>query len=576
MEGRLRMTKPDGTGTPGHSWWRSAAAVLVPVAVYAVVALLLFRGTDGLGMQFDEVFRLNNLMPVFHNDAQPYDQSISSITVLGVTVPLMYKIYISSAFLAPFLPVGLFADPLSGLRFLYLFYAVAIPSLAFLLFRTRNYWVAFTVPLLALVSPLLYPEITYGFVDLEFMLPLLVAAWLFREYLRRDRAWRLFIVALLVGVSVNMAIYAAWIVLGLGVAGVLLYRRSFWRIVVRWRHLAALVSGLALGLLNYVYYNLTAGFPTVTPMFNRLFRPAVYAENTIDYKEPIGIVDEMISDLRYARTLLGPHAGVFLAILVAAALVTVVCAFVAARRGRFDEIRLHLVPIVALVVAFALILISPNTTRRGHYAVLVGLVELSLVCAFLLALRFVPRVHVTQQRVIAGALALSIFTFAGTTSRHAVDAVIRTGGDGFFSSAIFDLRDYLQEEGTPATAVLQAQWGSGAQLYFLSKGTYAPPSVVGEVLGSPDLASRAAVVAAAIEASGGTSLIPVYTNASPPAGIDVTEVLEAVASDEAGSVCTVEIFRDHLGGEEIRLYRVSLEPGSENSTDASEECAGIP
>jgi len=35
------------------------------------------------GAQFDEVFRLNNLIPLFNNNAEPYNQCIYSINIIG-------------------------------------------------------------------------------------------------------------------------------------------------------------------------------------------------------------------------------------------------------------------------------------------------------------------------------------------------------------------------------------------------------------------------------------------------------------------------------------------------------------
>lgn len=169
-------------------------------------------------------------------------------------------------------------------------------------------------------------------------------------------------------------------------------------------------------------------------------------------------------------------------------------------------------------------------------------------------------------------LTVVLFSFSAMTSRQAVQRVLRTGGDGFFSTAIFDLWDFIVDNDVNESELLQVQWGSYAQFYFLSKGEYVSPGVVFDVLGAPDEETQVSVVAAAVEELGGTVLVPVYTEVSPPAGVDVTRLLEEVADVEDGSVCTAAVFSDRALGEEIRLYRLSLEGDPPGESDAGAAC----
>lgn len=539
----------------------AVARVAGPLVLYATITILLFSGTATVGMQFDEVFRPNNLLPVLYPDAGPYDQSISSVTVLGKGVPLMYKEYISSASLLPYLPVALFADPVVGLRTLYLVYAIAVPSLGFLLFRDRAYWVAVVAPLLWTVSPLLYPEITFGFVDPYFLLALLPAARLFQSYVRRGGAWRVVVTGFLVGVAINVTFYATWVVVGLAVAGVVLYPRVLLDLVRRWVLLLATVAALLAGMVNYVYYNVTQGFPTVRPAFERIFRPDAYAENPIDFKESAGLVDEVVRHLRFVPELLGPAAAVIIVLVLGSLVVTAVGLVVAGRAHRLREVRLLGVPGIALVVAFGLILVSPNTTRRGHYAMLTGLLELCLVAAFVLLVRQLPALHRRTVASVAVVLVVGYTALGGATSRASVDRVIESGGSGFFSAAIFDLHDYLVAHDVDGSEVLQVQWGSAAQLYFLTKGELQSPSVMFQVMGAADDATRVDLVAAAVDGMGGRAYVPVYVDVAPPAGVDVDRLLHEVAVAEHGSLCLVEAFRGRGGTEDIRLYELVTAAG---------------
>jgi hypothetical protein len=96
-------------------------STLVILILFAIIGFL-FRGSLDYGLQFDEVFRINNLIPLFNPEAYPYNQSIFDIHVFDVSIPLMYKQYISSVAIIPFLPICFFDNYLFGLRFLEFFY----------------------------------------------------------------------------------------------------------------------------------------------------------------------------------------------------------------------------------------------------------------------------------------------------------------------------------------------------------------------------------------------------------------------------------------------------------------------
>lgn len=548
---------------------RGGLQLLGAAAVYWAVAAAMFAGTSDLGMEYDEVFRLNNLIPVWNDDADPYNQAISSVTVFGTSVPLMYKAYVSSAFLWPFWPLPLFQDPVADLRFLYLFYLVLAAWLAFALFRRHHALAAFVIPLLALVNPLLYPDVTYGFVDLKFLIPLLPGVWALWRFLEVGRLRYLLLVGFLVGAAVNMAVYSAWVVLGLGVALVALYPRAALRLL-RPREALCLLLGAAVGAFNYVYYNVTDGFPTVRPFVDRIFFPDRY--EGIDFRESGSLPEEVLERLGILYKFFGVAGAAFVAIAVVAAAVTIACAVVAARTHAFADSRLLFVPAIATTVGLAAVLVSPNTTRRGHYGVFFGLMEAALVAAFVLAVRFGPEALRRLRVPVATVLVVLLFAGAAVTSRTATQRVIGTGGTGFFSSAIFDLYEYVVEEGIDEEDLLQVQWGTGAQLYYLSGGEYSPLSTVFEVLGAPEEDERIEYVVDALMISDGDAFVPVYVDVPPTNGVDPTGLLEATVETTGGTICTLEVFTDRIGKEAIRLYRVTLSPAQPATADASRPC----
>ena len=85
--------------------------ISVVVFIFTVaVNLYLFRGSTRHGMEFDEVYRLNNMFPIFRDGVYPYNQAICSLDLGGLSIPLMYKEYISSLHLLPLVPAVFFRD----------------------------------------------------------------------------------------------------------------------------------------------------------------------------------------------------------------------------------------------------------------------------------------------------------------------------------------------------------------------------------------------------------------------------------------------------------------------------------
>lgn len=554
-------------GSSLKTWAGRVTALLAPPVAYLVAALWMFRGSTTLGMEFDEVFRINNLLPHLYRGAEPYDQAISSLTIFGHSIPLMYKEYISSAILWPYLPLPLFSDPVVGLRVLYLVITVGVASLAFWLFRRRSYWVAAVVPGLAVLSPLLYPDVTYGFVSLPHLLPLLVAVWAFARFVGRWEPWWFVLTAFLAGAAINTSFYAAFPVAGLGAAAVLLYPREVSSVVRRPMWLAASVLAALVGLFNYVYFNLTKGYPTLAPLLARL--AADSSDVTIDYRQSSGVLSEIGPRLTLLVGLLGDVATWTLVLGAMSYLVLTFTAVDALRRHDLHRDRLLLVPAVALPVALLAILVSPNATRRGHYGMLVGLIEALCVAAFVALARRLGAEGRRATRALAVVLSATLAVGYAATSAGAMESVRRSGGAGFFTDAIFDVWAHLRQNGVPDQAVLQVQWGSYSQLYFLSEGTYTSPVLVFQVLAAVDDAERTRLVAEAVDQAGGAVVVPLYTDVGDVGGVDSADILRDVAVSSGGMACALAGFDDRLGEEQMRLILLATDrTGPDDLTQA--------
>ncbi len=87
-----------------------------------VLIVFLFRDSYYDGMNFDEVFRVNDLIPFVNKEAKYYNHSIFDLKIFGLKVPLVYKVYGSYFGLVFSFPIFLFRDYRFGLRFFHLFY----------------------------------------------------------------------------------------------------------------------------------------------------------------------------------------------------------------------------------------------------------------------------------------------------------------------------------------------------------------------------------------------------------------------------------------------------------------------
>lgn len=530
--------------------------VVVPILAFIAIGRLMFEGSLGDGMEFDEVFRVNNIVPVINPAAEPYNQAISSLHVLGISIPLMYKQYISSAFLIQYLPLHFFDNYLVGIRALNLIYLVSVAIFSFLIFRKKSYWVALLVTVCAMFSPLLYPDVRYGFVSVTYLALLSGSYWFFERYRTRGSSFSLFWASFFLFFSVNLTFYVAWVAVALILTIVVLFPDILRRLLTSFQNVLALGAGFLLGLFNYVYYNATNSFPTFMTFVNRIFFPDRYAKNPIDFRQPTGLWQEASRGLRLFYGFLGPFAEVYAVGLVVALAVTCVGLGLAIRRGQFLRLRVYFVPSAVLLITGMLILVSPNTTRRGHYSMLVVWMELTFIAAFLLVRRLFFR-NPNLMRAVSVSISLLLVGLYALTSGISVVKENETRGNGFFSAAIFDLNGYLVSHGISSKNTLQVQWGSYAQLYFLSRGEWTGPNVVFQILGAQNDAARRDVIDAAVEDQSTPVFVPVYVSVGPVAGVDVRELLVDLSSEGRVQICTAAVFKGDAGVEAIRLYRVS-------------------
>jgi len=157
----------------------------------------------------------------------------------------------------------------------------------------------------------------------------------------------------------------------------------------------------------------------------------------------------------------GAAAGVFPAVLAAAALFLAVRAVLLARRGRAEPVELFALLAPALVATG--LLLTPRAVRIHHWLNLYPLPQLLVATAAVAAWRARPGALRAAAR---GAVVLGLgAALAGhlRADLHTLDTLRATGGKGRWSDALGELARELP----PDTTVVSLDWGFHAPLRFL-------------------------------------------------------------------------------------------------------------
>ncbi|HTY13291.1 MAG TPA: hypothetical protein VMD02_03780 [Candidatus Omnitrophota bacterium] len=523
-------------------------------------ALLFFRGAMGRGMCYDEVNRVNNIIPLLNHHAQPYDQSIFSLRFHRFKVPLMYKQYISTVFVLKFLPIGLFHDYRTGIRVLYFIYFVlfALGTYAIAARYHRGYAALFTM--LAITSPFLYPDVTMNFATIDLIFLFTLAGHLLYTYFKSgDDLWYLFLAALAGAFACNLYFYNSWVIAAFLIASPFFFPEQWKTVLSSPRRIGVACAGIFIGLFNFIAYNLARGFPTVRPLFERIFNPRAYNTHPIDYKVSRPFLEDIVWKAHLIKHYLGGHLFIYLILLAALAALYFLIVRLIVRSGRWAELRGYLIPPAALLITLAFILISPNTTRREHYYRL----EPFLALAFVMPLPLAKKLFPDRSFIIKAALILPLLLLAlnGWTSNDQISHYEQVDKNIYFSPAIYALNDYIDQRGIDSSDIVHTQWGMFTQLYFLNRGEY---RIVGDrltyqLLGAKNDAERFGALRdffASDRAPTGEALyFPVY--AKTPKDDPFFKFIGAYG----GKLSVAERFRNKNGtADVILLYRLDRAP----------------
>jgi hypothetical protein len=531
------------------SWWRDTVLILL----LAGLTTFLFRGWLQQGMQMDEVNRVINMIPILHEEAKPISQSTYSLELFGVEIPLMYKEYISTAYIIRFLPLALFDDYLVGLRVLYWFYFLLSAILLFLVLRPWHYYSAWFAPLLMVTAPLYYPEIRIGFADSLYVLFLSLGCYLIHGFVSSPQSRiQLFFGVFLLCFAANQMLYFGWVVAGLALATAILYWDQWIEHVARLRNWIVAAAAASLGLFNFVIYNLLNGFPTISIFFTRILFPDRYNKEPLDYSKTDPFLEDIWSKITQIPVFLGPYWEFSAALIVLSSLVAVCFLVKWLREGRLTENRIYLLPFLTFYLILVLILISPKTTRAGHYVYVIPFVQLAVLSSVLLVGR------IFQKRSFVIGLPVVLTAASLFASNQIVSKINQTGGTVLFSPAIFDLSDYFEEQRIDSRNVVFLTWGLHSQSYFLKKGDFCINQLVFSLIDEPSRKEKQFVLKSFLSSSraqpkqGDFLYFPLFAHYRT----DINQALIDLVDSYNGAISLEKVFQERNGQEAILLYRL--------------------
>jgi hypothetical protein len=529
------------------------------ILFFYLLSIILFWNNFFHGIQFDEVYRVNNLIPFFNPYSEPYTQAIFSINIFGTFIPIAYKSYISSATLLPHVPLFFWDDYLMGIRDLYvLYFFLSIIVFFIILSRFVNFKFSFLTSLLLATSPILFPEIRFGFAYSLHIVILSIAFYFLYLFKLKKKPIYLFMGIFLLFAGANIYFYFLWVIASLLITSIIFYK-DFWKeILFSPKNVFVIVSALTLGFINFILYNLYSDFASFKPLISRIFFPSEYELNPIDYKFSPPLIEDIIRKFDAIMNFFGDFGYIYLAIGTITLLLFGLVTIKLIKQNRLYDYKNYYFCLVNSILILAFILITPNTTRAGHYCFLIPFIQLTILSLVLLSTKIykLKNIHVFGVAIFIILISLNGFITGGEITQSCEDR-----GKGYFSPAIFDLDEYIDKHQIDSKNILFVQWGMYSQLYFLNKGEFTIKSLVFQFLGAEDSQERVVLlekflISNYIENEQEELYFPIYKGLDTKSKQIYEDTLSSL-SLHGGKIDLIATFNETNGEPLIYLFKLS-------------------
>lgn len=437
----------------------------------SVAALWVCRNMFNYGVEYDEVLRLNPLFSMFDPTLEYYDQSLYSVKFLGHTIPVVFKIYVSSAIMLPYFSIALSSDPFTALRLTSFFYFLLAGLTVFWVFHKKSLFWSSMMALGILFSPFLGSHVlvrqaqTYHIICHTLSL-----LFLYRYFNYKKKPFYLFAASFFIFLALNFEFYSAWSVAALCLALPLLAWHEIKSVFSKKGHIAFIALGL-LGAINFVWYNVANGFPVLRLLFKYVFKPEAYNKNPIDGRVIPSVVTDASAKLDELKGYLVYGFSTYVLLILGLILLTVIF-YLLSRKHKRNDLYPYFVPFLVTFWIALFICISPKASRSGHFAHLHPYIDLSFfVLPFLFAQLQLKNIVF---KVATYSLPLLFVMTNVINSFDLNERFLKTYTKGLWSTAFLDLKSYIEQYPSLSDKLVVMNWGFTEQLYFFSRGQKMP------------------------------------------------------------------------------------------------------
>ena len=328
-----------------------------------------------------------------------------------------------------------------------------------------------------ITSPLFYPDALYGFAHAIHILFLVLAIYSLYLFFEGEKsAGYLFLGTFLLFFEANIEAYFLWVIAALILSSIVIFPRYWKRVLGSLRYCLVILSAFILGWINFLIYNIFVPFATIRPLYLKIFEPAAYNERPVDFRHAAPLLEDISSKLTgIFPSYFSGYGIVYILLIIALIALYVLVIIKIINTQDLPRYKKYLFPFCCFCLIFIFIILSPNTTRAGHYVYIIPFFDFSIVFLFILGEKIFNRKYLSKVLIIT---LIGLFVLNSAVTGMEVTRYKEIKGQGIFSPAIYDLNNYIHQESIRSEDIIFLEWGMYSQLYFLNKGNFTIHSLV--------------------------------------------------------------------------------------------------
>lgn len=439
------------------------------VGIGLLISIFIFLNNVYLyGLHYDEVNRINPLFALFNPDALPNNQAIWSLKIGDISIPIVYKEYISSLATFYMFPLIFFKDSFIGLKSLYMIYHVIAIISVYIYLKKHNRVLATGVSVLMMVNPLIFPDVFFSFANFFHAIFLVLSLHFFEKFYKTQSAKSLFLGCFFICFGANVSFYTIWIIVAMFLSSLIIDFPFYKTLLKQAKIWISLFLGICFGLFNFILYNIMTGFPTVRTLLEYIFSTDEFEMDQLantSFKESLQVT------LSKLNLLLNDKLYIY-AILICLMLLFWMSLFVLKITKKLSIDKHYFYPILIFAITLFCIFISPKPRFSYHWLRLSPMFEISIVLSLLL----IYHIFFKDKVIIGKLLLILCFSICASwmffQSIQKIESKRISVSDYQLSTDYRRLTDYFINHNIDNSHIMYLEWGIDAPIYLLTKGSY--------------------------------------------------------------------------------------------------------